>query len=589
MDPEAKVKIIPPGEHRVCLNIICKNEAVNLKVLFPASEHLIDHYVVVDTGSDDGTQEVVVEEGSKLGITGRLVQSQWYDDYGRSREEALEACRNFMRTEYGERQLDRCWALFIDPDEKYIDRRTREAITPTTKRDLNAHLNRGGDLHMNLMEMGRTSFDRTGFARLSLPFRWEHALHEIVTCPCAHHTVQCPVLLMVPHGIGAHRRQKDRSDRDCAILQRTMKKYGRTTRYIFYLAQSLNEAGRLREAFMLYDERQQRADGYGQERYMAALRNARLLLSTPFALGYNPAQAQILAFGYLIRATEFDQNRFEAPALLAKYFRLAGLYKPAFFMSQAYLRNGGTKHYSPLFAEPEAERELKQEAGISAWWAGEQNCSLHVIRDSIREAVLENKEPNALDQSNLATCENIVTIKDPRLEGRGEVCFFPLLPEGLHGSVRVLKEVLRNYVEFVPLATACVNDMRPNARFLQSPWAAFLANVVGCTPVYLEQHPYSGRVIDRISLLDKISATGDAHSKLAGVNLHVALIPIMKKAPKKGNTGFKLTLADGTVIPVLPNSLIITPFVNIDQKGTKLPPFLVFAFGLETAQLLHPM
>lgn len=579
---------IPPGEHRVCLNIICKNEAHNLKVLFPASKHLIDHYVVVDTGSNDGTQETVVEEGERLGITGQMIQSQWYDDYGRSREEALDACRQFMREQYGEEQLDRCFALFIDPDEKYVDRRTREAITPQTRKDLEKELCKG-DLIMNLMEMGRTSFDRTGFARLSLPFRWEHALHEIVTCPIDHRVTQNPVLLMLPHGIGAHRRQKDRSERDCRILEHTMQRYGRTTRYIFYLAQSLNEAGRVAEAYTLYEERHQRADGYSQERYIAALRAARILLSTPFLLGVNPAQANQRAMGLLLRATEFDQNRYEAPALLAKHLRLSGLYRPAYYMTLGYLRNGGPLNYSPLFEEPESFREAKQELGISAWWAGEQNVSLNIMRDSIRAALDKGEQPQALDESNLKTCEGLVTIRDSRIKEEGSVCTFPLLPEGIGSFLRVAHNVLRNYQEFVSLANACINDMRPEARFLHSPWKQFLSNFLGGKVEYLELHPYSGRVVEKINVVTRISTQPEVQAKIMSSKMTVAMVPILKKAPKKNaSSAHKLVLHDGTTVLLQPNSLVAAPYHDIDQKASRLPPLLLFAFVLDTDPYLFP-
>ena len=43
----------------ICLNMIVKNESKTLPVLLNTVREIIDYYVIVDTGSEDGTPELI--------------------------------------------------------------------------------------------------------------------------------------------------------------------------------------------------------------------------------------------------------------------------------------------------------------------------------------------------------------------------------------------------------------------------------------------------------------------------------------------------------------------------------------------------
>ena len=45
----------------VCLNMIVKNESKVVERCLDSVKSLIDYWVIVDTGSDDGTQKVIRE------------------------------------------------------------------------------------------------------------------------------------------------------------------------------------------------------------------------------------------------------------------------------------------------------------------------------------------------------------------------------------------------------------------------------------------------------------------------------------------------------------------------------------------------
>ncbi|HLC66298.1 MAG TPA: tetratricopeptide repeat protein, partial [Candidatus Nanoarchaeia archaeon] len=67
----------------VSLCMIVKNEAEWLPKFFPAIKELVDEIIVVDTGSMDGTQDIVRSAGAKL------FEQQWDDDFATPRNFAI--------------------------------------------------------------------------------------------------------------------------------------------------------------------------------------------------------------------------------------------------------------------------------------------------------------------------------------------------------------------------------------------------------------------------------------------------------------------------------------------------------------------
>ena len=79
----------------VCLNMIVKDEsAVIERCLNSVKEH-IDYWVIVDTGSTDGTQEII--QRTLKDIPGILYARPWVD-FAHNRNEALQFAKG--KTDY---------------------------------------------------------------------------------------------------------------------------------------------------------------------------------------------------------------------------------------------------------------------------------------------------------------------------------------------------------------------------------------------------------------------------------------------------------------------------------------------------------
>src|SRR3954469_3762561 len=78
------------GRASVCLNMIVKNESKVIARCLKAARPLVDHWVIVDTGSTDGTQDLV--RALLKDVPGELHERPW-QDFAHNRAEALELAR----------------------------------------------------------------------------------------------------------------------------------------------------------------------------------------------------------------------------------------------------------------------------------------------------------------------------------------------------------------------------------------------------------------------------------------------------------------------------------------------------------------
>ncbi|WP_338400139.1 glycosyltransferase [Streptomyces graminilatus] len=74
----------------LCLCMIVKNEAQVIERCLSSVRHLIDHWVISDTGSTDGTQELIRK--TLDGIPGELHEEPWVD-FGHNRTANIQRAR----------------------------------------------------------------------------------------------------------------------------------------------------------------------------------------------------------------------------------------------------------------------------------------------------------------------------------------------------------------------------------------------------------------------------------------------------------------------------------------------------------------
>ena len=96
----------------ICLNMIVRNEAKNIKRLLNSVKDSIDYYVICDTGSTDDTPKIIEETMQGYGIPGEIHYHDW-KNFGHNRTLALYAATLALF----EKRHDCDRILVIDADE----------------------------------------------------------------------------------------------------------------------------------------------------------------------------------------------------------------------------------------------------------------------------------------------------------------------------------------------------------------------------------------------------------------------------------------------------------------------------------------
>ena len=139
----------------ICLNMIVRDEGhIVHEVLDSVAAH-IDSWVIVDTGSSDGTQQKIRDRMRALGIDGELHERPWRD-FGHNRSEAIALARG---------HADYIWVM--DADDLLVGTPDFDHLTADVYQ-----LQYGPDV----------TYWRRQLFRDGLPWRYVGVLHEYADC-----------------------------------------------------------------------------------------------------------------------------------------------------------------------------------------------------------------------------------------------------------------------------------------------------------------------------------------------------------------------------------------------------------------------
>lgn len=229
--------------------MIVKNESAVIERCLDSVLPLIDTWVIVDTGSTDGTQDLIKKKLAQL--PGELHERPWVN-FGHNRTEALNLAHSHAD-----------YLLFIDADESL---RVPQGFTWPAL---------GGDAYHLHAEYDATIYSRCSLVATRLQWQWSGVLHEfLVATPSAQIGHLDWPRIMVQHD-GARARDPKTYEKDAAILERALIDDPLNTRYAFYLAQSWRDAGEPTKAREAYRHRAT-LNGWEEETWYAMYEVAKL-------------------------------------------------------------------------------------------------------------------------------------------------------------------------------------------------------------------------------------------------------------------------------------------------------------------------
>ena len=291
----------------ICLHMIVRNEASVIERMFDTVIDVIDYYVIVDTGSEDNTIEVIENYFKDKDIDGEIHEREWVN-FGHNRNEALILSQG--KADY---------ALIIDPDEELI-LENKEALHSLTK-----------DHYLIKITMNNNGFswDRPGLLRITEDmWEWKGPVHNYVSCKKDSYenggTLQGVKIISHVENTGKSYNvtSKEKYLNDAKLLADELERNPSDTRSQFYLAQSYRDAGETALAIEHYAKRVEMGC-WPEEVYMSQLYRGSLMMS----LDDKYTQEEIL--GALTKAWCLRPHRAEALFHLTRYTRSIGFYTQA--------------------------------------------------------------------------------------------------------------------------------------------------------------------------------------------------------------------------------------------------------------------
>ena len=313
--------------------MIVRDEAAVIERCLGSVRPLIDTWTICDTGSCDGTPELI--KSALAAVPGTLVHRPWRD-FGTNRSELMELAHGSAD-----------YLLLIDADM------TLEFRGPLPELHADAYL---------LRHLGQLEYLVPRLVRGDRRWRFEGATHEYLATEGSHREEVLPALAILHHGDGGTRAEK--FARDVRLLRDALRRDPDDARATFYLAQTLREGGETDGAIPLYRRRID-LGGWDEEVFYAAYQLGVLV-------GHRDLEAAI-------------------PLLLDAYERRPERAEPLYELARLH-RVSGRNHAAYLFARRAAEipypddllfvhRDIYQwgitfERSVAAYWIGEYEEAL---------------------------------------------------------------------------------------------------------------------------------------------------------------------------------------------------------------------
>lgn len=283
------------AKETICLNMIVKNESAVICRCLDSVKSLIDYWVIVDTGSTDGTQEII--KAHLKDIPGELIERPW-KNFGYNRTEALEL---------GKGKGD--FFLIIDADD-WLEYEPDFALPALTF-----------DVYQMWRGIPGYTYLIPQLVRANLNWKWVGVLHEYLDCPTSFTATILEKVKYVSGCDGARSHDKEKYLKHVQILEEGLKAEPDNERYVFYLAESYRDAGEKVKAIEWYQKRI--AMGRWDEEVFWSKLQVGLLLNS-----LNVQRESVMDHFY--RTHRFRPHRAEPVYFLAELYNQEGQYTMAY-------------------------------------------------------------------------------------------------------------------------------------------------------------------------------------------------------------------------------------------------------------------
>ena len=223
---------------KLCLNMIVKNESKIITRLFDSVSKIIDSYCICDTGSTDGTPEIIQAYFDAKGISGKVYTEQ-FRDFGYNRTHSLLVCAGMPNADY---------ILLMDAD---MILETGQNLDPVSfKCGLSCAV-----AHYVFQGSPTMSYKNVRIVKNNIGIKYWGVTHEVIETPPNSVYSGIDKELLFINDVGDGGAKADKYERDIRLLLRGLEEKPNNDRYTFYLANSYRENGEKQNAIETYQKR----------------------------------------------------------------------------------------------------------------------------------------------------------------------------------------------------------------------------------------------------------------------------------------------------------------------------------------------
>lgn len=278
------------SKNTICLCSIVKDEAGIIERMIRSVIDVIDTWLIIDTGSTDGTQEVITR--ALKDVPGELLESKWVN-FGHNRTELLEKARG--KADY---------LLLLDAD---MILNVKDSFDKDSFTENSYHVRYTGNL----------DFTQLLFIKSDLNWKYIGVTHEYLFCDDFGPAPITDGFDITHYGDGHNR--KDKAYRDIALLLDDIEKHPKNARSYFYLGQSYMLINDYDHAIEYYKKRVE-LGGWAEEVYYSLYQAG---------MCYIEKRQPAKGIAHLLRAHNVRPTRFEVLYALGQYYRTIQNYHTA--------------------------------------------------------------------------------------------------------------------------------------------------------------------------------------------------------------------------------------------------------------------
>jgi glycosyltransferase involved in cell wall biosynthesis len=257
----------------ICLVMIVRDESAIIRRALDSMKHIIDTFLIMDTGSKDGTPNIIRAWATENNIMGDVFHVPWVN-FGHNKTQLIQGARGHHNPHIS------CasYYVWLDADEVWITDSANPESYILDKQYVLQKFNAcpKHDIFMIPTLFGPLKYRRWNACRNNQLYRWDQPVHEIFVGEERNDSVDIDGIVLLARKEGNSSRNPDRYKNDAAMFLEYLRDHVDDPRATYYLAQTY-ESFDTAASIEWHKKRVAILSGYNEERYISCLHLGRLV------------------------------------------------------------------------------------------------------------------------------------------------------------------------------------------------------------------------------------------------------------------------------------------------------------------------